>query len=101
MDQKNFSGNQQSNTNQHIGLNALPGNIRNSKIFTAVNLAQLANVPEYPAIDPSFDDAHLKQIIQYYSLSPEEMEKELQLYAKRLLENDEVYKAWQVLLAAY
>ena len=41
--------------------------IRNSKILTGNNLGQLANVHEMPFIDPAFDDAHLKQIIQYYS----------------------------------
>jgi len=50
-------------------------------------------------VDPSFDDAHLKQIFQYYSISPEEMEKELHLYAKKLLEENKVKEAWQVLLA--
>ncbi len=84
-----------------IGIDALPEHIRNSKIFTKDNIVQLANVHEYPVIDPSFDDDHLKQIIQYYSLSPDEMEKELQIYAKGLLEKGEVYKAWQVLLAGY
>jgi hypothetical protein len=29
------------------------------------NLGQLANAHEYPVIDPSFDDDHLKQITQY------------------------------------
>jgi len=101
VDETNFAGNQNSNAHKPIGIDALPENIRNSKILSAINLAQLANIGEYPVIDPSFDDDHLKQIIQYYSLSPDEMEKELQLYAKRLLEKDEVYKAWQVLLAAY
>jgi len=101
VDETNFTGKKNSNAHKPIGIDALPENIRNSNILSAINLAQLANIREYPVIDPSFDDDHLKQIIQYYSLSPDEMEKELQLYAKRLLEKDEVYKAWQVLLAAY
>lgn len=87
------------NTKLGIGIDALPENIRNSKILTGNNLGQLANVHEYPVIEPSFDDNHLKQIIQYYSLSPDEMEKELHEYAKKLLDNNKVYEAWQVLLA--
>ena len=63
------------------------------------NLGQLANVKELPVIEPSFDDAHLKQIILYYSLNPDEMEKELHLYAKKLLDKHKVKEAWQVLLA--
>jgi hypothetical protein len=56
-------------------------------------------VHEYPVIDPSFDDDHLKQITQYYSVSPDEMEKELHSYAKKLLDEGKVTEAWQVLLS--
>ena len=82
-----------------IGVEALSQSIRNSKILTGNNLGQLANMNEYPTIDPSFDDGHLKQIIQYYNINPDEMEKELHLYAKKLLEEGKVKEAWQVLLA--
>lgn len=82
-----------------IGMDALPAPIRNSRILNGNQLGQLANVHEMPVIDPSFDDERLKQIFQYYSISPEEMEKELHLYASRLLEEGKVTEAWQVLLA--
>ncbi|WP_343700745.1 flavin reductase family protein [Chitinophaga sp.] len=82
-----------------IGVDALPKGIRNSRILTGNNLGQLGNVHEMPAIDASFHDDHLKNIIQYYSISPDEMEKELHLYAKQLLEQGKVAEAWQVLLA--
>ena len=82
-----------------IGIDALPESIRNSTILTKNNLEQLSNVHEYPFIDASFDDDHLKQIIQYYSLTPDEMEKELHIYAKALLAKDKIHEAWQVLLA--
>lgn len=82
-----------------IGVDKLSESIRNSNILTDYNLEQLATVQDYPAIDPSFDDNHLKQIIQYYSLNPEDMERELHTYAKKLLEKDKLYEAWQVLLA--
>lgn len=87
------------NTQLGIGIDALPLHIRNSKIFSGNNLGQLANVHDLPVIEPSFDDAHLKQIIQYYSINPDEMEKELHSYAKKLLETGKVKEAWQVLLA--
>jgi flavin reductase (DIM6/NTAB) family NADH-FMN oxidoreductase RutF len=87
------------NTKLGIGIDALPQSIRSSKILTGNNLGQLANVDEYPVIEPSFDDNHLRQIIQYYSLSPDEMEKELHAYAKILLDTNKLYEAWQVLLA--
>ena len=87
------------NTKLGIGVDALPEAIRRSRILTGNELGQLANVHEFPVIDPAFDDAHLKQIIQYYSISPDEMEKELHLYARKLLAQNKVQEAWQVLLA--
>jgi flavin reductase (DIM6/NTAB) family NADH-FMN oxidoreductase RutF len=87
------------NVHLGIGFDALPGSIRNSHILSGNDLAMLANVTELPEIDPSFEDAHLKQIIQYYSLSPVELENELHLHAKNLLEKKEVDAAWQVLLS--
>jgi flavin reductase (DIM6/NTAB) family NADH-FMN oxidoreductase RutF len=88
------------NTQLGIGVDALPAAIRNSSILTGNNLGQLANVESLPIIDPSFDDDHLKQIIQYYSINPADMEKELHSYAKKLLDEGQLGKAWQVLLAA-
>jgi flavin reductase (DIM6/NTAB) family NADH-FMN oxidoreductase RutF len=87
------------NTQLGIGIDTLPLSIRNSRILSGNNLGQLANVHDLPVIEPAFDDAHLKQIIQYYSTNPEEMEKELHSYAKKLLEEGKVREAWQVLLA--
>ena len=87
------------NTELGIGVDALPVSIRSSKILTGSNLGQLANVNEMPVIEPSFDDTHLKNIIQYYSVDPDEMEKELHAYAKKLLDDGKVKEAWQVLLA--
>ena len=82
-----------------IGVDALPLAIRNSVLLTGNDLGQLANVNELPVIDPAFDDPHLKQIIQYYSIDPDEMEKELHAYARQLLEQGKLREAWQILLA--
>ena len=98
VDESNLFHVQKPNTELGIGVDALPVSIRNSKILTGSNLGQLANVNEMPVIDPSFDDAHLKNIIQYYSVNPDEMEKELHAYAKKLLDDGKVKEAWQVLL---
>jgi flavin reductase (DIM6/NTAB) family NADH-FMN oxidoreductase RutF len=87
------------NTELGIGIDALPEAIRNSKILSGNDLGQLANVNEYPVIDGFYDDAQLKQIILYYSISPEEMEKELHIYAKKLLAEGKIREAWQVLLS--
>lgn len=87
------------NTQLGIGVDALPESIRKSKILTGNDLGHLANVTELPVIEPSFDDTHLTNIIQYYSPDPDEMEKELHAYAKKLLGEGKVKEAWQVLLA--
>ena len=87
------------NTKLGIGIDSLPSSVRSSKLLTGNHLGQLANVQEIPVIDPTFHDDHLKQIIQYYSTSPEEMEKELHGYAAKLLNAGDVSAAWQVLLA--
>ena len=87
------------NTELGIGVDALPESIRNSDILTGNDLGHLANVREMPVIEPSFDDTHLKNIIQYYSLNPDDIEKELHTYAKKLLAEGKVKEAWQVLLA--
>ena len=82
-----------------MGIDALPVSIRNSRIFSGNDLGQLANCTRIPDVDPGYDDAHLKQIIQYFSINPEEMEKELHRYAKERLQYGDVQGAWQILLA--
>ena len=82
-----------------IGFDQLPESIKNSKILTGNHLGQLANVHEKPVINPAFEDKRLKNIFQYFSTDPAEMEKELHLYASELLDEGKVAEAWQVLLA--
>jgi len=81
-----------------IGIDALPPAIRNSQFLTGNDLGKLALAESIPNIDPTFDDNQLRQIVQYYSISPDEMEKEIHLYAHDLLDEGKVAEAWQVLL---
>ncbi len=83
-----------------IGIDALPQAIRDSKILSGNHLGQLANVDEMPVIWPSFEDEHLKSIVQYFSIDPVDMESEIHKYAAKLLDEGKVEEAWQVLLAA-
>jgi len=87
------------NTKLGIGIDRLPESIRQSRILTGNHLGQLANVDQLPVVEPSFDDEHLKNIVLYYSISPLEMEREIHLYAAKLLDSGKVAEAWQVLLA--
>lgn len=88
------------NTQLGIGFDALPNSIKNSTVLTANNLGMLANVHSLPMINPSFEDEKLKKIVQYYSINPTGMEKELHLYAAELLNQQKIEEAWQVLLTA-
>lgn len=99
VDKTNLFKVEKPNTKLGIGLDLLPESIRNSKILTGNNLGLLANVNELPFVDPAFDDERLKNIIQYFSINPDEMEKELHTYAKELLDKGKANEAWQVLLA--
>ena len=100
VDESNLFRVPKPNTELGIGIDALPEAIRNSKILSGNDLGQLANVNELPVIDGYYDDPQLKQIILYYSINPEEMEKELHMYAKKLLAEGKLREAWQVLLSS-
>jgi flavin reductase (DIM6/NTAB) family NADH-FMN oxidoreductase RutF len=82
-----------------IGIDALPAAIRNSKILSGNHLGQLANVNDMPIVDPNFENDTLKQIVQYYNLDPTEMETETHKLAAKLLNDNNIIDAWQVLLA--
>lgn len=86
------------NTQLGIGVDQLPDSVRNSAILTGNHLGMLGNVHAIPDIDASFEDDRVKNIFQYYSVSPSEMETELHKYAAELLNDNKVEKAWQVLL---
>lgn len=88
------------NTELGIGIDALPAPIRKSTILSGNDLGQLANVAAIPPVDPAYQDDHLKQIIQYFSLNPDEMEKELHRHAHTLLAKGQTTAAWQVLLSS-
>lgn len=99
VDESNLFRVNKPNTKLGIGIDVLPEGIRNSSILTGNHLGLLGNVQELPLINPAFDDTRLKNIIQYYSISPAEMEKELHIYAAGLLNEGKVDDAWQVLLS--
>lgn len=83
-----------------IGFDQLPHSVRHSAILSGNDLGQLASVTQIPPINPAFDDPRLTDILQYYAGTPGDMETELHLYARTLLQQDRTEDAWQVLLAA-
>ncbi len=82
-----------------IDFDTIPIDIRNSRVLTKQMIDMLLSVDAIPQIDPSFNDDRLKSIVQYYSVSPSEMEKELHIYAAELLNKGSIYAAWQILLS--
>ena len=99
VNEKNLFQVPKPNVELGIGVDALPESIRNSKILTGNHLGMLANVHEMPSINASYEDEKLKNIFQYYSLTPDEMEKEVHIYARELLDAGNIQEAWQVLLS--
>ena len=86
------------NTLIGIGVDALPISIRQSSLLTGNHLGQLANVHQMPDVNPAFDNEALRHIIEYYSLSPADMETEIHRLAIKYLEQGNVNEAWQILL---
>jgi flavin reductase (DIM6/NTAB) family NADH-FMN oxidoreductase RutF len=87
------------NTQLGIGIDTLPLAIRHSTVLTGNHLGMLGNVHEMPTVDPAFSDTRVRDIVQYFSINPTEMESELHHYAAVLLNEGKVKEAWQVLLA--
>ena len=84
-----------------IGFTALPQNVRDSRILTGNDLGRLAGAPALPtaeAIDAlKTDDAQLAGIL---ASGPDvDIETALHVYAKALLERDEVTTALTVVMA--
>ena len=99
IDESNLFKVNKPNTQIAIGVDALPEGIRLSQLLTGNHLGLLGNVPNMPEINPAFSDDRLKNIIQYYSINPAEMEKELHRYAAELLNAGKIQEAWQILLS--
>jgi flavin reductase (DIM6/NTAB) family NADH-FMN oxidoreductase RutF len=100
VDASNLFEVEKPNTKLGVGFDALPSSIRQSRILTGNDLALLANFQQIPDPDTnlSFDNIRLKNIFQYFSLHPDEMEKEIHLYAKELISEGKLTEAWQALL---
>lgn len=83
-----------------IGFDQLPYSVRHSTVLNGNDLGQLASVTQIPRINPAFDAPRLTDILQDYAGTPRDMETELHLYARTLLQEGRTEDAWQVLLAS-
>jgi flavin reductase (DIM6/NTAB) family NADH-FMN oxidoreductase RutF len=100
VDETNLFIVEKPNTKLGIGIDSLPEGIKNSRILSGNHLGRLANVEALPEARPGYYDPHLKNIMQYFSANPDDMEAELHRYAGELLDDGQVNEAWQILLAA-
>ncbi|MFT2010564.1 flavin reductase family protein [Pontibacter sp. 13R65] len=84
-----------------MGIDQLPTFIRNSHLLSGNNLARLANLASAPTAAEA--EAFKREPIVAYTLQkykdqPEELQKQLELLGKKLLEDNQVISAWKVLL---
>ncbi|MBL7683166.1 MAG: flavin reductase family protein [Flavipsychrobacter sp.] len=87
------------NTQLGIGFDNLPESIRNSKVLTGNNIGLLGNSTAIPVVDTVLYDDRLTHILRDNSNDESTLTTALHLYAKELLDEGDVHKAWQVLLA--
>lgn len=80
-----------------VGIDALPDNVKHSKILTGNDLGILGNCTEIPVTTEITNDGRLEQILSDFS-DRGQREEALQHYAKDLLDEGDIEKAWQVLL---
>lgn len=88
------------NTELGMGIDELPLHIKHSSVLTGNHLGMLANVTELPELNAAFEDEELTKIMHYYSLNPADLQLEIHKHAARLLDENKVQEAWQVLLTA-
>lgn len=77
----------------------LPEALLKSNQLTDDHKSLLADIDSIPYVNPSFDDEVVRNIIHYFSLTPDIMEEEIYKYAAHLLEEKRIEEGWQVLLS--
>jgi len=88
-------------TSVGIGFDNLPHDIIKSKVLSGNDLGQLANIETIPN-ETDVNDyklIELSEVFIKYEGDPAQLEKELHLLAKQLLEENKVEEAWLTLLS--
>lgn len=82
-----------------IGVDQLPEHIRNSSILTGNQLGLLANIEAIPTFEESImEDEQIHNLKSMWENNQIQLNNELQRYAAKLLDEEQIEKAWQVLL---
>ncbi|AHF14956.1 flavin reductase family protein [Niabella soli] len=98
VDEQNLFKVPKPNIHLGVGVDALPASIKNSFILSGNDLGMLANVTVIPQKDATFSDDYLDVLKAKH---PKTTALELlHLYAKKMIIDGAVDKAWQILLAA-
>lgn len=97
VDVQNLFKVEKPNIKMGIGVDALPASIRHSKILTGNNLGSLGNLQKTPEINTTFSDLRLQNIFIFER--EEVRELKVHAYAKELIEQGNLEKAWQVLFS--
>ncbi|GHA53427.1 flavin reductase family protein [Pontibacter akesuensis] len=87
--------------NKGMGIDQLPGFIRNSSLLTGNNLARLANTEAMPSaaeVEAFKSDPLVSYTLNKYKAEPEKLQIEMEILGKKLLEANQVNDAWKVLL---
>jgi flavin reductase (DIM6/NTAB) family NADH-FMN oxidoreductase RutF len=87
--------------NKGIGVDQLPDFIRNSSILTGNNLARLGNTEHMPTAEEvaAFKaDPLVGYTLNKFKDNKTQLQQELELLGKKLLEGNQVQEAWKVLL---
>lgn len=80
-----------------LGIDALPDHIKNSTVLNGNHLGILGNCSEIPATSEIVHDGRLEQILSDFADRAQRVNA-LQHYAKELLDENEIDRAWQILL---
>ena len=87
--------------NKGIGVDQLPEKIRNSKVFTGNDLGRMGNLEvllDRTLIKKMSEKESVKLILEKHKNQPAELEKNLQILAKKYLDNGETAKALAISL---
>ena len=84
-----------------IGIDKIPGKIRDSKVLTGNNLGQLGNISKLPTEQEmqEYRKNSLNLVFEKFNDKPQELEHELHIIAKKLLDSGKVNEAWKTLLS--
>ncbi|MCC7051349.1 MAG: flavin reductase family protein [Bacteroidia bacterium] len=90
-------------TTMGVGIDQIPEKIRLSNVLTGNNLGQLGNIEKLPTqqeVNSYLEHGAILDVFEDYKNNRTQLEHELHIIAKNLLEDNKILEAWKVLLAS-